>query len=296
MSRAREGYKAGAVSVISNTTLFIIKLWAGLVTGSVALTADAWHTLSDSISSIVVIVSVRLSSKKPDNRHPFGHGRWEQIAVLIIAFMLAVVAFDFLRESVVRFRDRESVIFGTLAIVVTVISLLVKEALAQYVFMIARKTDNLSLKADAWHHRTDALSSLVILAGILLANRLWWIDSLLGAIVSVMLFYTTWQIAREAVTKLLGEKPSQKLIDDIISEIGKMHEVDMDPHHFHIHNYVTHRELTFHIRLARDMTIEESHLIVQGIESRLKERFGIVATVRVEPLKSYNRAKPQSNL
>lgn len=158
MNKTKAGYIEGILSVIINILLFIIKIWAGIITGSIALTADAWHTLSDSLSSVVVIIAVKLSTKKPDNEHPFGHGRWEQIAALIIAFILAVIAFDFIKDSAIQFRNQESTVFGTLAIVVTIISIIVKEALAQYAFYIGRKTDNVSIKADGWHHRSDALS------------------------------------------------------------------------------------------------------------------------------------------
>jgi len=100
MDNTKAGYLEGIISVIVNSVLFILKFWAGIVTGSIALTADAWHTLSDSLSSIIVIIAVKLSSKKPDNEHPFGHGRWEQIAAIFIAFLLGIIGFDFLKDSV----------------------------------------------------------------------------------------------------------------------------------------------------------------------------------------------------
>ena len=162
MDKTRAGYLEGIISVIVNSILFILKFWAGVITGSIALTADAWHTLSDSLSSIIVIVAVKLSSKKPDTEHPFGHGRWEQIAALFIAFLLGIIAFDFFKDSFTQFKNQKSTEFGTIAIVVTIISIIVKEALAQYAFYIGRKTENVSIKADGWHHRTDALSSVVV--------------------------------------------------------------------------------------------------------------------------------------
>ena len=211
MDKVRAGYLEGIISVIVNSVLFALKFWAGIVTGSIALTADAWHTLSDSLSSIIVIAAVKLSSKKPDSEHPFGHGRWEQIAALFIAFLLGIIAFDFLRDSIIQLKSHESIEFGTIAIVVTIISIIAKEALAQYAFYIYRKTNNVSIKADGWHHRTDALSSIIVLIGILFASRFWWIDSVLGVMISFMLFYATYQIAKEAINKLLGEKPSPEL-------------------------------------------------------------------------------------
>ncbi|MDY0254892.1 MAG: cation diffusion facilitator family transporter [Tenuifilaceae bacterium] len=284
MDKTRSGYLEGVISVIVNSLLFVLKFWAGMVTGSIALTADAWHTLSDSLSSIIVIVAVKLSSKKPDTEHPFGHGRWEQIAALFIAFLLGIIAFDFLRDSFTQFKNHESTEFGTIAIVVTIISIVAKEALAQYAFYIGRKTENVSIKADGWHHRTDALSSVVVLIGILFAKQIWWIDSALGAIISLMLFYATYQIAKEAINKLLGEKPSSELIEKIRNSIQQYDTENIQLHHFHIHNYVGHQELTFHIKLRNDLSIEEGHRIATEIENIIEDKFGIISTIHVEPI------------
>ena len=284
MDNTKAGYLEGIISVIVNSVLFILKFWAGIVTGSIALTADAWHTLSDSLSSIIVIIAVKLSSKKPDNEHPFGHGRWEQIAAIFIAFLLGIIGFDFLKDSVIQFKSHESTQFGTLALVVTILSIIVKEALAQYAFYIGRKTDNVSIKADGWHHRTDALSSVVVLIGILFANQFWWIDSVLGAIISVMLFYATFKIAKEAIDKLLGEKPSSELVHKIKNSIVQYNVDDLQLHHFHIHNYAGHQELTFHIKLKNDLCIEEGHKIATDIENIIHKQFGIISTVHIEPL------------
>ncbi len=284
MDKSRAGYLEGMISVAVNSLLFVLKFWAGIVTGSIAITADAWHTLSDSLSSIIVIVAVKLSSKKPDNEHPFGHGRWEQIAALFIAFLLGIIAFGFLKDSVIRFKSHEFTHFGTLAIVVTIVSIVVKEALAQYAFYVGRKTNNVSVKADGWHHRTDALSSVVVLVGILFASQFWWMDSVLGAIVSVMLFYATYEIAKEAIDKLLGEKPSSELIEKIKKSVDHYNLEELQLHHFHIHNYVGHQELTFHIKLRNDLTIEEGHKIATDIENTIQKQFDIISTVHVEPL------------
>jgi cation diffusion facilitator family transporter len=284
MDKKKAGYAEGIVSIIVNTVLFALKIWAGIVTGSIALTADAWHTLSDSLSSVVVLVGVKLSSKKPDDQHPFGHGRWEQIAALMIAFILAVIAWDFLKDSIIKFQDKTFTDFGTIAVVVTVISIVVKEALSQYAFYIGRKTDNVMVKADGWHHRSDALSSVVVLIGILIAGRFWWIDSVLGVAISVMLFYAAYRITKEAISILLGEKPDQELIDKITGLVESDYETKIYPHHFHIHNYVAHKELTFHIKLENNMSVMAGHTIATDIENKIFTRFGIIATVHIEPV------------
>jgi len=284
ISRQRAGYLEGIVSIIINTILFALKLWAGIVTKSIAITADAWHTLSDSLSSIFVIVGVKLSSKKPDKEHPFGHGRWEQIAAIFIGVLLAIIAFDFFRDSIQSFRNHEGTTFGSLAIIVTIISIIVKEGLAQYAFRMGKKSGNLSVKADGWHHRTDALSSVVVLAGIFLAKYFWWIDGALGLIISLMLFHATYTIISEAVNKLLGEEPGEDLLEQINQIISDSGVGNVYPHHFHIHNYINHQEMTFHIRLDHAMSIEDGHKIASILEEHILRETGIVSTVHYEPL------------
>lgn len=280
----KAGITEGVVSVIVNTLLFALKYWAGIVTGSLAIVADAWHTMSDSISSVVLIAATGLSNKKPDKEHPFGHGRWEQIAAIFIGIILAIIAFDFLKNSILRLKDHTAVTFGTLAIVVTSISVVAKEGLAQYAFRLARKTGNVAIKADGWHHRSDALSSVVVLIGILLAKYFWWMDSLLGIIIALMLFYATYTIIKEAITKILGEEPSDEIIAKITKAVEEMYPEGLQLHHFHLHNYVTHQEMTFHIRLPGELSLEEGHSVATAIEKMIEERFNITSKIHVEPL------------
>jgi len=284
MDKIKAGYVEGAVSIVVNFLLFILKMWASVVSGSIAIAADAWHTLSDSLSSVAVVIAAKLASRKADKEHPFGHGRWEQIASFFIAAILAVIAYDFLKDSIKNFWDRERVEYGTIAVIVTAVSIVIKELLAQYAFYIGRKTDNSSVKADGWHHRSDALSSVVVLAGILFAKQFWWIDSVLGIIIALMLFYASYEILKESINKILGEEPEKDLIEKLTNEIKGIYYDDLKIHHLHIHNYTSHKELTFHIRLNKDLTIEKGHKIASDIEEIISDKFGMTATVHVEPL------------
>ncbi|MCB2219943.1 MAG: cation diffusion facilitator family transporter [Bacteroidetes bacterium] len=281
--RDKIGYQQGIVSIIVNTLLFLLKYWAGIVSGSVAIIADAWHTLSDSLSSVIVIGGVKLASKKPTKKHPFGYGRWEQIAAFFIAFLLAIVAYEFVRESIVKLETRESANYGLIAILVTLASILVKEGLAQYSFWTHRKTGNPTLKADGWHHRSDALSSVVVLVGIFLGRYWWWIDGALGIVISIMLLYAVYEILKEAITKILGEKPSDGLMEEIQKTIIRVHGSELQPHHFHIHNYGTHTELTFHIKLDENTDIKTGHTIATQIEKEIHQQMNIETTIHIEP-------------
>jgi divalent metal cation (Fe/Co/Zn/Cd) transporter len=124
----------------------------------------------------------------------------------------------------------------------------------------------------------------VILVGILFAKHFWWIDSVLGIIVSLMLFYATYEIAWEAINRLLGKRPDAKLISEITESVNSIFDEDMQLHHFHMHDYVNHKELTFHIKLPNSFTVEKGHQIATEIEKLILSRYEIHATVHVEPL------------
>ncbi len=283
--KKRYGYMEGIVGIVANLILFGLKYWAGIVSGSLALIADAWHTLSDSASSVIVIGSVKLSTKKADDKHPFGHGRYQEIASLFIAFLLGIIAWEFLSGSIVKFRAHESTQFGTLAIVVTALSVLVKEGMAQYAYWAYRKSGLETLKADGWHHRSDALSSAVVLLGILFGKQFWWIDSVLGVLISLMLIYAVFEIVKNSIEKLLGAKPDKELIAAVNKLISEVSDREICPHHFHLHTYGDHQELTFHIMLKGDLDIDTGHDIATKIELALRDGMGIEATIHVEPIR-----------
>ncbi|MDR0867747.1 MAG: cation diffusion facilitator family transporter [Planctomycetota bacterium] len=280
----RDGYVESVWSIVINTLLFGVKLWVGLTTGALALVADAWHTLSDSFSSVAIIVALKFSSQRPDREHPFGHGRWEQIGALFVAFFLAAVAYEFLREAIDKLWRHESAVFGAAAIAAMALSTVIKEALAQYAFYLARKTGNLCLHADGWHHRSDALSSLVVLVGIWLAGDYWWLDGVLSGLIALMILFAAYQIASSTIVKLLGEKPDAALVAQVENMAREICPPNFQLHHFHLHNYVRQQELTFHLKLNRNLTIAASHALATRLEKNIADRFGITATAHVEPL------------
>jgi len=283
MEKNRTGERATIFSLILNIVLFGIKLWAGIVSNSVALIADAWHTLSDSISSVAVLIGLKVSSQPADKKHPYGHGRAEIISAVVVGVLLAVVGFNFLIESILRLRGHEEVHYGTVAIVVTIISIVVKEGMAQYSVIIGRKSKSKALIADGWHHRSDAISSVVILVGIFIGRKLWWVDGILGILVSLMLFYTTYVILRDAVSVLLGEDIDKSTKKEIKKLYKSVTDYNLQPHHFHAHQYGSHTELTFHIRLPGDMSLKEAHDIATKYENTIFKKYGLIATIHIDP-------------
>jgi len=277
---AREGW----ISIIGNTLLFVLKYWAGIVTGSLALIADAWHTMSDTISSVIVLIAGRVSRKPADDDHPFGHGRAEHIAAIIIGVLLAIVAFDFVVGAVEKFGTREKTIFGPIALIATIVSIISKEAMAQYAFWAARKVESSILKADGWHHRTDALSSVVILVGILFGKYFWWTDAVLSFIVALMIGWASYEILSKEITSLLGESPKKELLLSIQETAQTTSLQPLHLHHIHIHNYGQHSELSCHIKLPPNMPLNEAHDICTKVEVAIQEKFGYISTIHPEPI------------
>jgi cation diffusion facilitator family transporter len=281
LSPHRLPHLVGWVSIFGNTLLFVAKLWVGLITGSVALTADAWHTLTDSVSSLIVLFSAWLSNKPADDEHPFGHGRIDLICAVIVGVILAMISLEFFIRAISQLRDRVGVEYGTAAVIVTISSIIIKEAMAQFGFWAARRTGSSLLRADGWHHRSDALSSLVILGGIFVSPLFWWVDGALGIVVAGFILYGAYEILRDGINRLLGEQPDRKLLAEV-RRIVLAQQADLTPHHFHCHRYGDHRELTFHINFDGDTPLRQAHELAERIESALRDELGIEATIHMD--------------
>lgn len=284
MRKSSLNIQAGWVSILGNTVLFAIKIWAGIASSSIAIIADAWHSMSDTFTSVVVIVGNRIVRKPADREHPFGHGRAEPIAAVIIGVLLSVVAFDFVLSGARAIRQHESGHFGLFAIIVTSISVLAKEGMARYSFLVAKRTGSASVKADGWHHRSDALSSLVILIGIAVSRYAWWIDAALGIVVALLIFWVAFQILRSTISNLMGERPNPDLLKRIKQMCSEVADHNLEPHHFHTHHYGDHTEMTFHVNFPSEMSIGEAHDIVDELEKRILHELGVEATIHVDPL------------
>ena len=279
----KTGERLGWISIITNVLLFVLKYIAGIVSGSVALIADAWHTLGDSLSSIIMIVGIRISRKPADDEHPYGHGRAEWLASLMIGVFLIIIAVSFVRESIERLQNHEEFNYGLIAWIATILSIIIKEVLAQLSFRASRKTGLKSLKADGWHHRTDAISSVIVLTGLIIGNKVWWIDGALGIIVSILIFVAAFQIIAENASAILGEKPDERTVKEIFEMVERNCQKEVHLHHLRIHYYGQHKEMTAHIKLRGTLTLKQSHDVATTIENMIRDELGILTTLHVEP-------------
>ncbi len=272
----------GIVSVIINVLLFVLKYIVGVMSSSLSLIADAWHSLSDSISSIIIIFGGIYAKRPADKDHPFGHGRMELIASLVIGIMLIFIGYNFFYDAILNIRSKKMATFSNLSIIVMLVSIIIKELLAQYSFFLYRKFKLTSLYADAWHHRSDSITSIIILVGIFFAKSVWWIDSLLSIIVSIVILVSAYDVIRSSIKPLIGEYPSEELISQIKSIADRLNLDSDSLHHFHIHNYGCHCEITFHIRFDKNTTVYEAHKEVSIFEDILREELRLEATIHIE--------------
>lgn len=275
----------GIISVVINTLLFAFKYAVGMLSGSLSIIADAWHSLSDCISSIVVIIGGIFSKKPADKEHPFGHGRIELITSFIVGIMLIFIGYTFFVEAIKNLLNKQIASFNKMSVIAMIVSIIIKELLAQYSFWAYRKSGAKSLYADAWHHRSDSVTSVIILVGILIGKNFWQLDSILSIIVSIVIFIAAFDVIKSSIKPLIGEYPSKEIIDGIKNIADKLNLNGESLHHFHIHVYGSHTEITFHIRFPKDMTVFEAHNMATVFENAIREKLSIEATIHIEAIK-----------
>ncbi|MBN2892121.1 MAG: cation transporter [Bacteroidales bacterium] len=271
------------VSIIGNIALFVLKLLAGIVSHSVAVIADAWHTMSDSISSLIVLVSVKITEKRPTKKFPFGFGRADTIASGILSIMLVVISIEFMIKGVEKLVDKETATYGTIVYVAMGLTIVFKEIMAQISIWGAKKSGKKSLKADAWHHRSDAISSVVILIGVFISKYFWWIDGVLGIAVALIIGFTAYEIMKDVAKSFIGESPEAELQQKIIKVANEAANMQIYPHHIHLHSYGNHHELTMHIYLPPNLELHLAHDLTDAVEEALKTKLQMVATIHIEP-------------
>ncbi len=282
--RQRVGMLEGWLSVVVNLLVSLVKLVPGLILGSVALVADAVHSLADVVTSAVVIWSFRASERPPDKEHPFGHGRVESLAALIIAVLLGVAAMEFAVVSVHRLLKPRPVLASPLLLVVLAATLLLKEWLARFSGRLGRAISSPTLAADAWHHRSDALATavvLVALAGERLGFR--YLDGAAGLVVGGFIAAAAVRLIKEAADPLIGGPPDRALLERVRSIAKKPPEV-VGLHDIMVHSYGRLRVISLHVEVPADISLAKAHEVAESVERDLADHLGSVPVVHVDPV------------
>lgn len=272
LSRKRIGYLEAWVSIIGNVLLFLLKLLIGVAINSLSLIADAFHSLSDVLTSIVVLIGFKFGEKPADKEHPFGHGRIEIIATLIIAFLLIVVTYDLGKSAVLRIISPQKVKFSSIAIIFMMASAGFKEWMASFSIFLGKKINASSLIADAWHHRSDAIASLLVGLGLIFMRfNLYLIDGILALGVAILIGWIAVRLIITSSSTLIGEAPDSELISKI-SQISLSVPGVLNIHDIYVHDYNTNKVISLHVEVNDNLLADVAHEIATTVEEKIKEK------------------------
>ena len=283
--RERYGILSGAVGIVLNLLLSAGKLFAGLMTGSISITADAFNNLSDAGSSVVTLVGFKLAGQKADDGHPFGHGRMEYLAGLLVSLMILLVGVELGRSSIGKILHPEAVDFSLVSTGILAASILVKLWMGQFNRGLGRKIGSAAMAATAADSLSDAVATAAVLAGTLV-NRFAHvnIDGWVGLAVAVFILRSGWGAAKDTINPLLGESPDPELVKQL-RELVLSHRQVVGMHDLIIHDYGPGRRLcSFHAEVPQDADILDAHDAIDHIEREIKEKFGIETTVHMDPI------------
>ncbi len=272
------------MSVIINLILGIIKIIIATLIGSISLLADGIHSLSDMVTSFIVISSFYLGRKPSDVEHPFGHGRVEQIAALIMAVLIGVGGFELIKVSFDRVQDPQPVQMSIAAIIILVLTVVLKEILGRVSQYYGYKIHSLALEADSWHHRTDAISSILVIIAIFSAQvGLPIADGIVGILIGLFIIYTGIDIARRTSMKLLGTRPSEELMKEV-KTLALKTENALAIHDMICHEYGAQMVISFHLEVPCQLKLSEAHTIADKIENKILNKLRIQVTVHLDPV------------
>ncbi len=282
--RAKVGKFQGWVSVIINTLLFAVKFVLALITSSISLMADAIHTLSDVVSSGVVIWGFKEMEKPADAEHPYGHGRAEYIATLVIAILLTVVGIEFIQSSIKRILDPQLIAVNWWMITAIATTIVLKEMTARYAEFLSHRISSGTLQADAWHHRTDAISSLLVVIAMIAGRYgFYHLDGYAGVGVALIILWTAYQIARDAIDDLIGKPPADEELEAIRQAAMGIDGV-LGTHDISVHSYGSDKFTSVHIEVdARQHTLK-THDIAEAVEEAITTKLHVNPTVHVDPV------------
>lgn len=283
--RRAYGTACSGAGIGFNVLLFAGKLIAGMLSGSVAIVSDAFNNLSDAGSSIISLVGFKLSSKKSDPQHPFGHGRLEYISGLCVSFLIILMGVELGKASIEKIIEPAQVKFSLLTAAILAASIIVKLYMALYNSRIGKRLNAVTMKAMAKDSLSDAVATSVVLMSMIVAKLAdIAIDGYCGVVVAAFILFTGITAARDTISPLLGQKPDSEFIEEVM-RIVNAHKEIIGTHDLVVHDYGPGRlMITLHAEVDADMDILVAHDAVDNIENELREKLGCSAVVHMDPI------------
>lgn len=284
--RTAYGNLAGIVGIICNVLLFAGKYLVGTLFGSIAIAADAVNNLSDASSNIVSLIGFKLSSRKPDAEHPYGHGRYEYLAGLVVCVIILAIGISLVKESIEKILHPTEVSFRWLSILVLTVSVCVKLWMCLFNRAIGKKINSDTLMATAADSRNDVISTAVVIVSAFLcrATGFYRIDGIMGLCVAVFILYSGIGLIRETLSPLLGKVPDAQTVEHIKEKVLGFPGV-MGMHDLMIHDYGPGNVFaTLHIEFPAEMDVIEAHDIMDNIERSFLIEENLVMTIHYDPI------------
>ena len=292
MERNQEIYQVTLVGGVVNVVLLLFKFVAGIVGHSAAMVADAVHSLSDFVTDVIVLVFVHISSKPKDKSHDYGHGKYETLAMTLIGVALLIVAIGIIyhgaMEIVAWLNGEQLEAPGTLALWAALLSVLLKEGVYQYSMVKARQLNSQVVEANAWHHRSDALSSVGTAIGIggaiFLGQRWTVLDPIASLVVGAFIVKVAADLLHRGIDDLMEHSLPEDVEEEILRIVGELKGV-VDPHDLRTRKIGNHYAIELHILMDGDITLREAHNKASEVEDLLRARYGehTHVAVHVEP-------------
>ena len=285
-TRSAYGKLCGIVGIFLNLLLFAGKFFAGLLSGSIAVTADAFNNLSDAGSSVVSLVSFRISEQKPDAKHPYGHGRIEYVAGLIISAVIIIMAYELIKDSVGKIIHPEETEWSVVVLVILIASILVKCYMAFYNARLGKRYDAAALRATAIDSLSDCVATTVVLLCTVLSHIFSWkIDGYAGVLVGGFILLAGIRAAKEVINPLLGEPPEKEYVDSIEQLVLAFDPAILGVHDLMVHDYGPGRRvISLHAEVPAEGNVLELHDIIDNLEHSLSKELGCVATIHMDPV------------
>lgn len=283
--RQAYGVLSGTVGIFFNLLLFAGKFFAGFLSNSIAITADAFNNLSDAGSSVITLIGFKMAGQKPDPTHPFGHGRIEYLSGLAVSAAILIMAFELVKGSVSKLLHPTEVAFNPLIVLILVASILVKCYMYLYNRAISKKIHSEAMMATAKDSLSDTLSTAVVLLTTLLAHFSGIsLDGICGILVGIFIFYTGFTSARDTLNPLLGQAPDPEFVKEI-HDIVMSHEGVIGIHDLLVHNYGPGRTMiSLHAEVPADGDILTLHDMIDNIERDLRKQLKCDAVIHMDPV------------
>ncbi len=287
--RRKFGILSGIVGIICNIILFSGKFFAGMITSSIAVSADAFNNLSDAVSSIITLICFKTSGSPADKNHPFGYGRIEYISGLIVSIAIIFTGIEFTKSSIEKIFDPEPVSYGLVSIIILLVSLVIKLWMGFFNRKIGNIINSTAMKATAFDSILDGIITVTILAGMAI-NYLTGVsvDAYTGIIVALFIIFTGVSVIKETINPLLGQSPSPELVKEVNDIVLSSPDI-LGMHELTVHNYGPGRSvISLHAEMPANKNIMELHEATDLIEKKLKNKFGCSAIIHMDPIVTDN--------